>query len=54
MKTYKAPTIEAVEFDAIDVIATSGDIGETTSGYGLNSEGITYTNKGQAWQSNWN
>ena len=55
MKPYKAPTIETLELDAIDVIATSGgNIGEDTSDYGLNSEGITYTNKGQAWQNSWN
>ena len=55
MKKYNAPTINTVEIDFVDVIATSGgNIGEDTSNYGLNSEGITYTNEGQAWQNNWN
>ena len=59
MKMYNAPTIEAVELNAVDVIATSGNIGENTASYGLKAitdagENITYTNKGQSWQSNWN
>lgn len=54
MKTYNAPTIETVELEFVDVIATSGEIGEDTSTYGFNSTGITNTDKGQAWQSNWN
>lgn len=54
MKMYKAPTIETVELDAVDVIVTSGEIGEDTSDYGFVSQDITYTNKGQKWQNNWN
>ncbi|MBR5218678.1 MAG: hypothetical protein IKV89_03005 [Clostridia bacterium] len=60
MKMYNAPTIEAVELNAVDVIATSGEIGDNTGSYGLkataadNTTAITYTDKGQAWQSNWN
>ena len=59
MKMYNAPTIEAVELDAIDVIATSGNIGMNTASYGLKATTdigaeITYTDKGQAWQDSWN
>ena len=59
MKTYNAPTIEAVELNAVDVITTSGEKGIDTSSYGLksttsNDTAITNTNKGAAWQSNWN
>ena len=59
MKMYNAPTIEAVELNAVDVIATSGE-GIDTSSYNLRattSDGttaITNTNKGGTWQSNWN
>lgn len=52
-KNYNAPTIETVELDVVDVIATS-EIGIDTSSYDFKTqEAITYTNKGQAWQSNW-
>lgn len=59
MKMYKAPAIETVELDVIDVIATSGEEGIDTSAYGLKSttlsgDAITNTNKGGEWQSNWN
>ena len=59
MKMYNAPTIEAVELNAVDVIATSGNIGENTASYNLkattnNGGTITYTDKGQAWQDSWN
>ena len=54
MKKYNAPTIETVELDVVDVIATSGgELGIDTSEYKLDGTGITYTDKGQAWQSNW-
>ena len=59
MKIYNAPTIEAVELNAVDIIATSGEIGENTASYNLTAttkDGatITNTNKGGAWQDSWN
>ncbi len=59
MKKYNAPTINAVELDFVDVIATSGEIGDDTASYNLNAktstgDAITNTNKGQAWQNSWN
>ncbi len=60
MKMYNAPTIETVELEFVDVIATSGgDLGMDTSAYdlketALNGNAITNTNKGAAWQNNWN
>ena len=61
MKIYNAPTIETVELNVIDVIATSGgEKGINTASYGLktttsdNTTAITNTDKGAAWQDNWN
>lgn len=60
MKMYNAPTIETVELNVIDVIATSGgEKGIDTAAYelkdtALNGNAITNTNKGAAWQNNWN
>ena len=61
MKMYKTPTIESVELNVVDVIATSEGIGKgiDTQSYNLTAttEGgtpITHTNKGEEWQSNWN
>ena len=56
MKKYNAPTINTVELDFVDVIATSGEGGEKgikTSEYGFTT-GATNTDKGQAWQDSWN
>lgn len=60
MKMYKAPTVETVKLEFVDVITTSGgEKGIDTASYGLknttlNSTTITHTNKGEEWQSDWN
>lgn len=57
MKMYNAPTINTVELDFVDVIATSGEIDTTSYNFkatAADDTKITYTNKGQAWQDSWN
>lgn len=60
MKMYKAPTVETVELDVVDVIAASGgEMGINTASYNFDSTTsggaeITNTNKGGEWKSNWN
>ena len=62
MKMYKAPTVESVELDVVDVIAASGGEpkGIDTSAYnlkGTTADGttmITHSNMGGEWQDNWN
>ena len=62
MKMYKAPTVETVELDVVDVITVSGGgaKGIDTASYGFSSTtsdgttAITNSNKGGEWQDNWN
>lgn len=60
MKMYKAPTVETIELDVVDVIATSGgEIGIDTETYAFTSttsDGTTIANynKGAEWKNNWN
>ena len=62
MKMYKAPTIESVELNIVDVIAVSGGEakGINTGAYNLKAttkDGTTlikHSNQGEEWQSNWN
>lgn len=62
MKMYKAPTVETVELNLVDVIAASGgEKGIDTTSYDfattkttVGGTTITHTNKGEEWQNSWN